>query len=89
MERCIQPAGNKGTVAGIDRDGGVDTSRLRGKICGNTKLISPVFLTFKCHVYIKECFLGILITIVNSPGDGSSVLLANRGAKGETGDAII
>ena len=28
-----------------------------------------VFLTFKCHVYIKKCFLGILITIVNSQGD--------------------
>lgn len=28
-----------------------------------------MFLTFKCHVYIKKCFPGILITLVNSQGD--------------------
>lgn len=37
-----------------------------------------MFLTFKCHVYIKKCFLGILITAVNSQGDVKWI----RGAPG-------
>lgn len=45
-----------------------------------------VILTFKCHVYIKKCFRGILITLVNSRGDVKWIRGAPGGRRGTEGE---
>lgn len=46
-----------------------------------------MFLTFKCHVYIKKCFIGILITLVNSHREVKWIHDACEMGKGQRGEA--